>query len=218
MKKPVLFFFILLAVLPAPVSWFAIEGPWLDPLVSRFLSRHFQVPIRCEKTKIVHWSKIYFDSMSVRDVVKTGRGYLYFNAPLTTIGLSGVAVASGLMPAGVLPISLLEEGLKFPLEIEEIKGVLVRKNDGRTVHVTRFMSQEALVRGGAGMRGGRIVKAHFLILVPENRLSKLPEEVTARMISRQGGWRGFRILFREGLLTVVGTHGPVLQAQWKSGG
>lgn len=213
MKRLALFLFIPLVLVPVPLSWFSVQGPWADPLLSRFLSSKFNAAIQCKKTRLVHWSKIYFDAMTVENTLSTGPGYFNFKPSETDIRFSEITVAGRFKH----PASFLTEWVRFPLKIAEVRGALIEKKESRTVHITHFLSEQAVVKGGLKTEGGRMTKAHFLVLAPGEALGKLPNEIASRMIVRGGGWKGFRILFREELLTVVGANGPVFQAQWKSG-
>ena len=210
--------------------FWTVRGPWLDSVFSSALSQRLGWEVECKNVRMARWSRMDFDSATVKSgpkdtLAKTGAGAILFqSSPLNLIGavtrtnldLKQISLAEDF--GGNTPFaSSLPEGLiKSPLNVDEA-SVIVAKHDKLTnIHLIRFVSEGVVLRGGAQVKEGRIVKAHAIILFAGDRFNRLPEEIRMRMMRRQNGWQGFRFVYGQNVLTVMGAQGPLLKAQWKS--
>lgn len=196
------------------------EGPWLDGPVSSLLSRKFHADVQVEGSRVTRWSVLSVGSAHLRgrdgaDWAATGPGKIRRSFSRTFITLTDLVLAPKVAGRFVTLSSVLPDGGRGLFEAREIAAVIIHHKEATTVHVSRWVSEAFVLRGGIKLVGGRVVKAHALLVFPRSVLERLPGDVRSRLKARPDGSGEFRLTFSENSFTLAGATGPLLKAQWQ---
>lgn len=208
-----------------------IKGPYVDLVASEFATRRLGAPVTMLDVRVRRWSDIRFGLATVstndaRTLVACGSG---------RIVLAGLALVKGDFTrarVALRDVALLEDlyrrwsmtswaaGRAFddPIFVKRLEATLLVKDEYSEAHLRRFDSDEMVLAGGVRWKGRAFKKANVFVLLPEARFERVPKELRGRMIRRREGWRGFRVTFGAGRLTVYGHSGPFFTAQWAVSG
>jgi hypothetical protein len=106
------------------------------------------------------------------------------------------------------------EAFKDPIFVKRLDARFFSTEEYSEAHLHAFDSDEMVLAGGVRWDGRKFLKANVFVLLPESRFERVPKELRARMIRRRAGWKGFRVTYAAGRLTVYGHSGPFFTAQW----
>lgn len=216
------------ATVLAMTYWLPVRGLWVDLAVSRRISQKVGLPVTLVNTRIIHWSQIQFDLMTLTGRnnnvwVVSGKGRIERPIALpwdkgvlrTKITLDDFAILEDFYRS--LPAIGWISGRAFndPIFAHRIQMVLSERDQTLQAHLIRFDSVEVFLSGGVQVVGRELLKAHAFLFLPDEKFEKIPKEARSQMIRRKNQWRGVHLLLRRHSLTVIGASGPFFQAEWQ---
>ena len=209
-----------------------VRGAWIDRALSGALSSETGLQVRLYDVRFPERKPaMQFGILSVLDTKKSkvlfvaasGRAVLLSEfssgdpAKRFKVRLEDAVIMEDLCRKNPLIDWASRQAFNAPIILKTV-GIVFKKIQKRTIiRIISCRSEHLLLKGGLALDGTRITKAHFLVLLPEEKFEKVPKEMRARMIHRKGRWRGVRVMYRDNLFTAAGDSGPFFQAQWNHG-
>lgn len=228
MRKILLSSVGLLVFLILGSYWLPLRGEWLDQFVTEVLSERLHTRIQVKGISFTHWKCVTFlgfdvYSKSQQKWLSSGRGalnwtgipFLKDTVSNTTLNLNHVVFSAEFykkIPVASISLSKL---IEKPTVVTRLAVDISQFRRSRLVRIFQYDSDDIDLRGGWQFNGSRLVKAHLLVLMPNDLIEKLPRSVRRRMIKRKNGWSGARFIFQNNTITVSGFSGPLLKVQWK---
>ncbi len=229
-RRPFYLALALAAVLAAPPVWAyraGVRGLWLDSFFSDLASRQLKLPVQLLDARLGRLSDLRFGAGLVQsrggktlaasgpgrfrldDVSfsKDGNTHLHF-------WIRDLALLEDLYRRSKFLTRVFQNVFDEPIYVRRLEGYVSLNDERAIVHLVRCNSDDLVLVGGLRLENGRVAQANLLVLVPERHFENLPKELRARMIRRAGGWRGVRLTFVRGQLTVYGSTGPFFRARW----
>lgn len=229
------FFFVSLVLLLLFLFFGAhrfVRGVWIDHGLSAYLSRETGLQVRLYDVRFPERKPaMQFGILSILDTEKgnvlfvAGSGRAVFlseflpsdQAKRFKIRLEDAALMEDLFRKSPLIDWASRRAFESPISLKSVEIVFKKLRRRTVVRVISCRSHHLLLKGGVALDGARIAKAHFLVLLPEEKFEKVPKEMRARMIRRKDGWRGVRLIYHKDRFTAVGASGPFFQARWGRG-
>lgn len=219
-KNLILWLLAIFLALCAAGFFIPVSGEWVDPLVSRLLSRELGIGVRCVNARIVRWSKVYFNQMTVgvkpeEMLLESGSGEIYLHTPPFLIfRLNDIRFTQHIGSYGFIASLPIAKGLQGELTIQRFTAGLSGQKEKGFLHLFECDSDHFKLKGGVKWGGGRVMKAHLYLSLSPEKTKKLPKEILRRMIPREKGWVAVRIVYGQNKLVLAGPNGPLFQAKW----
>lgn len=209
-----------------------LKGAWMDRAVSYYFSKLAGVKISLYDVRFFRTlTALRFGVLSVSEpdkkniLLASGPGearvvggfFIFRGDRRVEIRLDDVAIMEDLCAKSSIIHWATRQAFDRPILIRSIRFSLKENARGTVLRVLSCESDQLALNGGAFLKNRKIKKVHALILLPAEKFEKIPKEMRARMIRRNSGWRGVRLVYCEGLFTAYGESGPFFQAQWNRG-
>ncbi len=204
-----------------------IKGPAVDIIASDFATRRLGQQVTMMDVRVRHWHDVRFGLATIttsgaRTLVACGSGRIIFGEPALLKGdftrarviLNDVALLEGFYRHWSMTAWAAGQAFHDPIFVKHLEANFAAKEGYSEAHLRAFRSDEMALAGGIRWAGRKFLKAHVFVLLPEDRVERVPKELRGRMIRRWRGWRGFRVTYAAGRITVYGHSGPFFAAQW----
>ncbi len=200
-----------------------MRGEWLDRMVSLVLSEKLGLESHCVNARIIRWSEISFERMSVghdfrNALLESGEGEIRPGPrPFLVVSVKDIRLFQGALRNSFLASLPISKGLQGEFLTHRVTALWSGNHLSGVVHLLECVSDDFQLRGGAKWDNGHLIKAYFYFSLSPDKSKKIPISISRRMIPLKNGWVGTRIICTPNELTLAGLRGPLFQARWQAG-
>ena len=199
-----------------------LKGALVDWMLSRYISRQTCLRTHCKNAKIIHWSKVSFQSILLENnlrhpLLMSGKGSLDFGrSRLILINLENLRVLETANVSKFISSLPIAKSLEGGLLLDQFKAGVAEENGERLIKIFQCSTSDFSLRGGLVLYDHRVTKAHFYVSLASSRLKKLPSALRARLYRNKNGWAGAHFVYCGNRMILKGRYGLLLEAAWSS--